>query len=692
MCRTSIKIITASHAGFCFGVKRAVDIVYALAGKGRQRIFTMGKLIHNPHIVGELERRGVTVIAEDDLERVFSETCESNPAIVVIRTHGVTNAVSERLKNYALRNPFFSVRDCTCPNVKRIHSIVAENSDADTLTIIIGDKKHPEVCGISSYAAGEVAVCSGAGELGELMNKPGISCGRKLLMVSQTTQDLTEWKNCQENIQKDCTNAFIFDTICSVTEIRQQEAYDLSQNVDIMLVIGGRESSNTNKLYNIAAQNTERTRSGRKTFLVESEKELPLDLLMPHKGTCSAPITVGITAGASTPSSIIEEVINLMKENRNTMAETGEGAEDFAGMLENSLKTLNTGETVQGIITSITPGEIHVDLKAKVTGIIPYAEISDNQSIKLDEIYHVGDEIEAIVVKVSDLDGVATLSRKRIENVINWRRIVDAYNKGTILEGKFVDVVKGGIIMLLDGVRIFVPASHSGLNKDGELSSLVGTVAKARIIEINEQRRRAVASVRAVMREDRKSKETEFWASIEEGKQYVGVVKSLTTYGAFVDLGGVDGMVHSSELSWKRIRHPSEVVSVGDKITVYVKSFDPEARRISLGYKTDETNPWAMFTSKYQIGDVAPVKIVSMMPFGAFAEVVPGADGLIHISQIADKKINKPADILEIGQVVDAKIIDIDMENRKISLSIRALIEEAAAGAEDYKDDGSNEN
>lgn len=610
-----------------------------------------------------------------------------NPSTVVIRTHGIDRGVSEKLKNYEKSNPFFSVEDCTCVNVKRIHSIVAENSDSDSLTIIIGDRDHPEVRGIASYAAGGVAVCSGADELRELIESNAAAFSeKKLLMVSQTTQNLTEWKFCQEIIKKDCTKAFIFDTICSVTEIRQQEAYDLSQNVDIMLVIGGRESSNTNKLYNIAVKNTERTRSGRKTFLVESEKELPLDLLMPHKGDCSAPIYVGITAGASTPSSIIEEVINHMNENEKNVTEIGEGTEDFADMLENSLKTLNTGETVKGIITSITPGEIHVDLKAKVTGIIPYAEIPDNQTLKLDELYHVGDEIEAIVVKVSDLDGVATLSRKRIENVINWRKIVDAYNNETILEGKFVDVVKGGMIMLLEGLRIFVPASHSGMGRDGDLSTLVGTVARARIIEINEQRRRAVASVRVVLREERRAKEAEFWASIEEGKQYEGVVKSLTSYGAFVDLGGVDGMVHSSELSWRRIRHPSEIVSVGDVISVYVKGFDPEAKRISLGYKTEETNPWTIFTSKYQIGDIAQVKIVSMMPFGAFAEVVPGADGLIHISQIVDRKINKPSDVLENGQIVNAKIIDIDMENHKISLSMRVLTDEERYNAEEAEE------
>lgn len=686
-----IQIITAAHAGFCFGVKRAVDAVYDLAGKGNLRIFTLGKLIHNPYIVSKFEKLGVTVIGEDDIERIFNETGPDNPSSVVIRTHGVTRAVNERLWKYSERNPHFSVMDCTCTNVKRIHSIAEKNSDAGTLTVIIGDKEHPEIRGISSYARGEVVVCSGAPELDELMADKNFLNDRKLLVVSQTTQDLEEWKKCQKNIQKLCTNAFIFDTICSVTEIRQQEACELSQIADIMLVIGGRESSNTNKLYNIAAKNTERSRSGKKTFLLESEKDLPLDLLMPHMGSCSAPITVGITAGASTPSSIIEEVIKSMNENRKDMNEIGEGSEDFAGMIENSLRPLNTGETVQGIITSVTPGEIHVDLKAKVTGIIPYAEITDNQSVKLEEVYHVGDEIEAIVVKVSDLDGVATLSRKRIENIINWRRIVDAYNKGTILEGKFLDVVKGGIIMLLDGVRIFVPASHTGLNKDADLASLTGTFARARIIEINEQRRRAVASVRAVLREERKLKETEFWSSIEEGKQYEGIVKSLTTYGAFVDLGGVDGMIHSSELSWKRIRHPSEIVSVGDKVTVYVKSFDQETKRISLGYKTEEENPWNIFTSKYKAGDTAPVRIVSMMPFGAFAEVVPGADGLIHISQIADRKINKPSDVLEIGQTVDAKIIDIDLENRKISLSMRALIENPETDAAEADEAGTAE-
>ena len=361
-----------------------------------------------------------------------------------------------------------------------------------------------------------------------------------------------------------------------------------------------------------------------------------------------------------------------------------QNAENFAEMLENSFKTLYTGETVTGTITSITPNEVHVDLGTKVTGIIPMDEMSDKPGFKVEDSYKVGDEIECIVCKVSDLDGVATLSRKRIESVLNWRNIVAANEAGEILEGKITDAVKGGLIINVNGTRLFIPASHSGLPKNADLSALVGTTQRVKIIDLNEQRHRAVASIRVVKNEERKAKEAEVWDNIEEGKQYTGVVKSLTSYGAFVDLGGVDGMVHTSELSWKRIHNPSEVVSVGDTITVYVKGFDREKKRISLGYKTEETNPWNLFVSQYHIGDVVSCRIVSMMPFGAFAEIIPGADGLIHISQIVDRKISKPADVLELGQIVDAKIIDIDTEAKKISLSMRALLENAD---EDENDD-----
>ncbi len=365
--------------------------------------------------------------------------------------------------------------------------------------------------------------------------------------------------------------------------------------------------------------------------------------------------------------------------------------ENFAELLEASIKTLNTGDIVEGVVIAVSNNEIHLDLGSKATGVLSYDKATTDPTAKLEDLYKIGDVVKAKVVKVSDIDGLATLDKTRVDAESNWVAVVDAYEAGTILEGKIVEAVKGGVIISLNGVRVFIPASQTGVPKDGDLTTIVGTTQKVKIIEVKTDRKRAYASIRSVMREERKAKEEAFWATIEEGKEYDGEVKSLTSFGAFVDLGGVDGMVHTSELSWRRIRDPKEVVAVGDKIHVYVKSFDREKGRISLGYKTEEMNPWNIFTSQYQEGDVATVRIVSLMPFGAFAEIVPGCDGLIHISQIADHKIAKPEEVLEIGQEVNAMITAIDMDNRKISLSIRALLEDEAAEDEYYEDEAADD-
>ena len=354
--------------------------------------------------------------------------------------------------------------------------------------------------------------------------------------------------------------------------------------------------------------------------------------------------------------------------------------EDFGAMLEDSFKTINTGDTVKGIVTAVTDLEIQLDLGVKVTGVI---KSDDDTSVKYSETYKVGDEIEAFVVRVSDLDGVATLSKKRVDSDKSWKVIESAKEENTVLTATVAEAVKGGVVIRFSGNRVFVPASQTGVPKDGDLSVLVGTEVNFRVIEVKPGKK-AIGSIRSVLREERAAKEAEFWASIEEGKVYHGVVKSMTSYGAFVDLGGVDGMVHKSELSWKEIPSPAAVVSVGDEIDVFVKSFDAEKKRISLGYKTEETNPWYIFTHNYQVGDVASVKIVNIKPFGAFAEIVDGVDGLIHISQIAQKRIEKPEDVLSLGDVVDAKIIGIETEgkDRRISLSIRAVLDDAAAAEE----------
>ena len=355
---------------------------------------------------------------------------------------------------------------------------------------------------------------------------------------------------------------------------------------------------------------------------------------------------------------------------------------NFAELLEESMKTLNTGDIVTGVVTSISQNEITLDLGTKTTGVIVHDKLTNDPSAKLDEMFKIGDEVKAKVIRVSDVEGIAMLDKLRVDSEQNWYGIVAKYEAGEAVEGKIVEMVKGGLIISIDSVRVFIPASLSGVAKEAgveALQALVGTTQKVKIVEIKEDRKRAFASIRAIQREERKAKEEAFWNQVEIGQIYEGPVKSLTNYGAFVDLGGVDGMVHTSELSWRRIKHPSEVVKVGDVIKVYVKDLDREKGRISLGYKTEDMDPWNIFTSKYSVGDLASVKIVSLMPFGAFAEVVPGADGLIHISQIADHKIAAPADVLKVGDVVDAKVTAIDDENRKISLSIRALLEDAKA-------------
>ena len=423
-----------------------------------------------------------------------------------------------------------------------------------------------------------------------------------------------------------------------------------------MLIVGGAESSNTKKLFDISRGNCP------ETYLVESAADIPSSIK-----TMTG--TVGIAAGASTPGYIIEEVQNTMSEQEN-----------FAQLLEESFKTLNTGDTVRGIVTSVSGTEVHVDIGSKVTGILTLENVTEDPQAKLEDMFKVGDEVEAIAVRVSDLDGIATLSKKKIDAHNNWSKILEAKETGEILEGKVTEAVKGGVIVYALSQRIFIPASQTPVPKDGDLATLVGTKQRFKIIDIKEERRRAVGSIRVVAREERKAQLEKFWSEIEVGKHYTGKVKSLTSYGAFIDLGGIDGMVHNSELSWLRISSPKDVVAVGDTLEVFVKDFDREKNRISLGYKTEETNPWKLFTDKYNVDDVVPVTIVSMMPFGAFAQIIPGVDGLIHISQIADRKLASPSEVLTKGQVVDAKITDIDTENCKVSLSIRALLDKDSDG------------
>ena len=640
-----MQIILAKTAGFCFGVDRAVEMVEESVRRGNKTA-TLGPIIHNRHVVERFLKQGV---------RELDSPEQAEPGeTVIIRAHGVPKQVQQALCARGV-----PVLDATCPFVKKIHTIVKDETEKGRRIIIFGSPVHPEVEAIASFCCEPVIVQSPE-ELENWLTQEPQRRKMPLSMVSQTTSSQKMWKSCAEIAKKVCTNCEIFDTICRATEMRQEEAAILSQKCDAMVVVGDARSSNTGRLAMICEQYC------KKVSLVDQADDLEMSLF-------SGANTVGITAGASTPSWIIKEVNNKMSEELKV--ETAQ-EENFAELLEQSLKTLNNGDKVTGTVMAVGSTEIEVDLGTKHTAYIPLEDFSGDPNVKPEEAVKVGDQIEAIVVHVNDGEGVVRLSKKRLEAGKAWEEIEAAAENKDIVEGVVTEENKGGIVVNVKGIRVFVPASQSGVAKGGDLGELLKKNVQLRITEVNRARRRVVGSIRSVASEQRKAAQEKIWSEIEVGKQYHGTVKSLTSYGAFVDIGGVDGMVHVSELSWNRIKNPAEVVKVGDEIDVYVIALDPEKKKISLGYKTEATNPWTIFNNEYKVGDVVTVKIVKLMTFGAFAEIIPGVDGLIHISQISDHRVEKASDALQEGQEVKVKITNVDYDKKRISLSIRALLED----------------
>ena len=644
-----MRIEVAKSAGFCFGAKRAVDMVYALLKEGKKTA-TLGALLHNPQLVEQLEERGVKVVESPG---------EVPPGYtLVLRSHGVPAEVEEEISRLGL-----SFVDATCPFVKKIHHLAGCSTARGKTFLLFGDPDHPEVKGVVSHCKGPYFVCRDPDELLHLLKEHPQLERTPIVAAAQTTYHKFYWQKCSETLKKLCTNAAVFDTICNATAKRQKEALDLAQKCDRMVVVGGRNSSNTAKLREICAQHCE-------TYLIEKAGDLE------GLPAFSAGLSVGITAGASTPASIIKEVLV-------TMAEVNSTEQNFEEMLEESLKSMNTDEKVHGVVVGISPTEVYVDVGRKQAGFIPAAELSNDPAVKPEDVVKMGDELELLIMKTNDQEGTIMLSKRRVDAMKGWDVIQAAQESGEVLEGKVIEVVKGGVIVLRDGMRVFVPASQATASRGEDLNALQGQEVRFRIIEVNRQRRRAVGSIRSVLREERKAAQQKFWEQVEEGQSYTGKVKSLTNFGAFVDLGGVDGMIHISELSWNRVKHPSEVVNVGDTVDVYVKGLDRENSKISLGYKRPEDNPWVKLEREYPVGTVCEAKIVGMTAFGAFASVIPGIDGLIHISQIADHRIDKPQDVLKVGDTVKVKITDVDLERHRVSLSIRAVLEDEQAAADE---------
>lgn len=647
----------AESAGFCFGVKRAVSIAEKCLDTGKAA--ALGELIHNSDYVKKLSDKGLRVI-ESPREAAPGER-------VVIRSHGVPDSVYAELAGIGA-----DVADGTCPFVKKIHDIVREKSAAGCTVIIIGSKDHPEIIGIAGSCCSPPVILADEAGLRDYLLKNYENSAKTIAIVVQTTYNRSKWDQCRK-IAADYERCEVFDTICIASSRRQSEAAEIAVWADAMIVIGSRHSSNTVKLYEICKKLCPLT------FFAENSRDP--DLLEMLKGFSDKDnIRLGITAGASAPAYIIKEVYNQMSEILN------DENFNFEEAIDASLKRLHNGDRVKGYITAVNKTEAIVDIGAKQTGYVSLDELTDDSSSRASDVVKVGDEVDFIILKVNDAEGYVTLSKKKLDARAGFDKIVAAKEANTVLDGVVTDIIKGGVLAAvngINGIKVFIPASQTNVRRDEKLDGLKKQEVRFKIIEVNEVKGKAVGSIKAVLSAEREAAREKFWDSVAVGDKFKGEVKSLTSYGAFVDLGGIDGMVHISELSWNRIKNPAEVVSVGDVLEVYVKDLDRDANRISLGYKKTEDDPFVKFTSEYNVGDVVDTKVVSITPFGAFAQIIPGIDGLIHISQLSDKRVENVKDVLSVGDTVKVKITEIDAEKKRISLSVRALMEGSSEAAEE---------
>lgn len=638
---TNCKISVAATAGFCFGVDNAVKIVYNELNK-RNNVVTLGPIIHNTDVVEQLRLKGAVPVGLDEVKK---------DQTVVIRSHGVGLDVYERLERIGAR-----IVDATCPFVARIHKIAYEKSSQGCNVLVAGDRDHPEVIGIRAHCVEQSYAFESPEELEELVRGNGLS-DKKTVVLAQTTFNRALWERCVELAKKLMSEVQTFDTICNATGERQAEVRRLAGESDLMVIVGGEHSSNTRKLYEIASQQC-------KSVQVQNAQQLR-EMKIDLTGVRS----VGISAGASTPAYIIKEVEQTMSERINIDEEF-----NWEEEMEKSLKPIHTGKRVTGTVLSVNNTEVYVDLGTKQQGMIPASELTNDPSQKPEDVVKVGDVLDLLVLKTNDQDGVVTLSKKKVDAAAGFEKIMAAKEAGEVLTGVVRSAVKGGVLVNCNGVNVFIPASQAAPKRDFDLNELVNKQVDFKILEVNEGRQRAVGSIRIVAREARAAAQTKFFENTQVGEEVEGVVKSITDYGVFVDLGGVDGLVRRVDLSWNRDKHPSQVVSVGDKITVRIKDIDAQTKKIALVYKKDSENPWEIFKTNYEADQVVKAKIVSITEFGAFAQIIDGIDGLIHISQIANKRVDNVNDVLKVGEEVECKITEIDLDKKRISLSIRALL------------------
>lgn len=633
------KIIVAKSAGFCFGVDNAVRLAMKVATEYPGKTGTYGELIHNRQISDKLAEDGVHIVKTPDQLQPDEH--------LVIRAHGIGEAVYDELNQKQVH-----IHDATCPYVKRIHNLVNEKYREGFQIVIVGDKNHPEVIGVNGWCGNEALIISETQEAQALPESD-----RKACIVAQTTMKPEKYEEICNFIKKKFAIAIKFDTICNATETRQQEAREISKQADLMIVIGGKNSSNTQKLYEICQANCP------STYKIETVADLPpLEIKHHH--------TIGITAGASTPDWVIKEVVETMEELMNKQ----ENEMTFQQAFEESMvNDLRSGEIVKGRIIGYNTSEVFVDIGYKADGTISMEEFLEDPDFDPEKDLKEGEEILVYIIKINDGDGNVSLSKKRVDSMKGIEEIEEAYNEKKPLEAVVKEVVNGGVVASYKGVRVFIPASQISDHYVKDLNEFLKKKVRFEVVEMAKNKRRVVGSCRSIIEREKEEKLEAFWSNVEVGQEYTGTVKSVTNFGVFVDLGVVDGLIHVSELSWKKISRPSDVLKPGQTVTVRILGFDREKQKVSLGYRKPEDNPWFNVENKYAVGDVVEGKIVRLVPFGAFVELEEGVEGLVHISQISNVRLAKPDEVLSVGQTVKMKVLEVNPELKKISLSIREV-------------------
>ena len=644
----SVKIQLAKKAGFCYGVRRAVDMVYEQADKSEKAVYTFGPITHNDIVVEDLSNKGVRVL------ETIEEADDLQEGTVIIRAHGVSKAVNDRLcRKDVLGNTVLNVMDATCPFVKKIHEIVRKQGEEGRVTVIFGDSNHPEVHGIIGWCTGEYYVLKEEEEV--LRFAP--PSGTRLAVVAQTTYNYKKFQQFVEIILKKGYDSIVYDTICNATEVRQSEAYDMAGVNEAMIVIGGKHSSNTRKLFEICKTECANT------YFIEQPDDLDLELLKSFH-------SVGITAGASTPNNIIKEVFSKMSET------------SFEQLLaEEQLVSIHNGQVIEGTVIRVKEDEIALNIGYKADGIVTRSEYTNTPGVDLRTLVKEGDTMQVKVLKVNDGDGQVALTYKRLAAERGSKRLEEAFNNKEVLTATVTDVLKGGLSLVVDETRVFIPASLVSDTFEQNLEKYKDHEIQFVITEFNPKRRRIIGDRKQLLVAKKKELQAELFSKIAVGDIISGVIKNVTDFGVFIDLGGADGLLHISEMSWGRIENPKKVFKVGDEVRAFIKDISGE--KIALSMKFPDENPWADAEEKFAKGNVVTGKVARMTDFGAFVEIEPGVDALLHVSQISREHIEKPSSVLKVGQEIEAMIVDFNYEDKKISLSMKALLpQEVAEDAE----------